>query len=302
LPDSFWDRIRGLFRRHLGPEPSPSEQPSPLAQLLQPLDFLRHQALVEQVQASQAFDQQASAEEQERISQEQLALRADILEFHARLSTQLGENDLERMAEILRQHCREFRAPRPDELNEIAMLSVMARLHKESLEWAWHEFEKRLEQAGLEWPEPTGLTPHADEAEVAEHRRLHRLQLHQRFVEGPFLRFADLMLGVVPIWRTLYPQRGGAVWRESVYEAVAGALACRRLAQLEALAERDRDELEKRIATGLSEQLGPLRQRLAAGVSSVMEARNLSDQAISICQRSAPDIVWNHLRRQLEPS
>lgn len=301
MPDSFWERIRGLFRRHLGPEPSPSEQASPLAQLLQPLDLLRHQALVEQVQARQASDQQASAEEQQRLEQDQQALRTDILELHALLSTKLDETDLERMGENLKQHCREFRAPRPDELNEIAMLSVMARLHKESLEWAWHDFEKRLERAGLNWPEPTGLAPHADETEVAEHRRLHRRELQRRFVEGPFLRFADLMLGVVPIWRTLYPQRGGAVWRESVYEAVAGALACGRFAQLEALAERDRDELEKRIAAGLSEQLAPLQQRLTAGVNSVMEARNLSDQAISICQRSAPDIVWNHLSRQLEP-
>lgn len=302
MSESFWDRLRGLFHRHLGSNTHPEAQAGPLAQLLHPLDLLRHRALIEQVEFGQASNQQASEEEQQKLHQEQLALRSDILDLHARLATDLDEVELERMGESLRQHCRDFRAPRPDELNEIAMLSIMVRLHQESLEWAWQDFEKRLNKAGLAWPEPTGLAPHADATEVAEHRRLHRQQLHQRFVDGPFLRFADLMIGVVPVWRTLYPQRGGAVWIESVYEAVAGALACRRFAQLEALAERDRDELEKQIAVALAGQLAPLQQRLTAGVSSVMEARNLSDQAIAVCQRTAPEIVWNHLSRQLEPT
>ena len=299
--DSFWERVLRLFRSHLGPDSDPHKQPvNPLVELLQPLDLLRHQALVEQFQAREASVQQESQDEQDSLRQEQMALRADIMKLHAKLNTGLSESMLEQMGESLREHCRGFRAPRPDELSEISMLSVMARFHKESLEWAWQEFEKRLQNAGLAWPEPTGLAPQADEIEVAEHRRLHRQKLYAAFVGGPFLRFADLIIGVVPVWRTLYPQRGGAVWIESVYEAVAGALACRRLAQLEALAERDREILERLISEVLAGQLAPLQQRLTAGVGSVAEARNLSDQAISLCQQSAPEVVWNHLSRQLD--
>ena len=299
LNDSFWARVRGLFRRHLGPEPAVVEATHPLNQLLDPLDQLRHQALLQQAQARDVSQQQAQHDEQQRQQEEQQALQDAILVLHQKLRTGLGASELERMAESLRQHCHNFRAPRSDELSEIAMLSVMVRLHREALEWAWSEFVRRLEEAGLSWPEPTGLAPHADESERLQHRQMHLAQVYQSFVAGSFLRFADLMLGVVPAWRTLFPQRGGAVWTESAYEAVAGALAVSRLFQLEAVAEKDKLELERLIAQELAGQLAPLQQRLTAGVGSIMEARNLSDQAVAVCQRVAPDVVWAHLSRQL---
>ena len=297
---SFWDRLLGYFRSQLGPDPKPVVEESPLNQLLQPLDQLRHQALDRQIESRHEAVQKEMSEEQQLLLDLQAALRGEILELHRQLETGLQEPQLQQMSQELKRHCKDYRATRSDQLNELAMLSVMARFHQEALEWAWDDFQRRLEAVGLNWPEPTGLAPHADASEVEQHRTLHRQKLHSTFLQGGFLRLADLILGIVPAWGTVYPERGGPVWRESVFEAVAGALACRRLSHLEKLAEAAHEKLEALVAQALAERLRPVQEKLAAGVGSVIEARNLSDQAINICQSTAPDVVWNYLKPEVE--
>lgn len=299
----FWNRVRSFFQATLGPSPSaePPPETSPtdaLSQLLKPLDQLRHDA-VEKVEKT-GFSASTTSQRNDASQETRDLLKAEILELHQRLGTGFTLEQLEQTAVTLKAHCQAFRAPRPDELTELAMLAVMARLHREALEWAWDEFARLLQQAGLPWPEPEGLTPRADAEQVERHRALHRKGLREAFVSGSFARLAHLLLGHVPAWRGLYPTPHGSVWRETVCEAVAGALACRRLAFLESLAETEHAKLETLMASALSERLKPLQDQLGQGVGSIAEARRLSDEAVSICQRVAPDVVWEHLRHLAE--
>lgn len=301
-PRAFWDRVRGFFQGQLGPDPVADEvEKGPLVQLLEPLDLLRHQALAQPAPTKDEEKPDQSDDELELLRAKQLAMRAEILELHHRLKTGLEESDLVAMSDTLKAHCKAFRAPRPDELSELSMLAVMARFHAEALEWAWSDFQRRLSAAGVAWPEPTGLTPRADGEQIARHRQLHLKELHDGFSQGPFRRFSDLVLGVVPNWRNTYPDPQGAVWRETVFEAVAAALACRRLSVLEALAAREHEALEKLVAEALVSELAPLQQRLSKGVSSVAEAREISDRAVRVCQRIAPEAVWGYLQSHLAP-
>lgn len=293
---AFWERVRKYFQQPLGTDPQPE---GGLVQLLQPLDLLRHQALNEALKDREQSQHQEKVADHRQVLETQARMRQEILELHAKLRTGLGEAELESISANLKAHCKAFRAPRPDELNELAMLAVMARFHLEALRWAWEDFQRRLDEAGLSWPDPTGMAPHADPDEVEQHRRLHFKELNEGFLRGPFIRFADLILGAVPVWGKLYPDPQGAVWRETIFEAVAAALACRRLSHLEAVAEREHAFLEECITRALASELGPLQRRLAAGVSSVAEARNLSDQAVAVCQRVAPEVVWNALQAHL---
>lgn len=295
----FWERVRNYFRGSLGPDASGPDEQRPMVQLLHPLDLLRHQVLDQAARSREESSRQEQVSSQDELRHTQLAMRAEIVALHARLNTGLTDNDLDAISASLKAHCKAFRAPRPDELNELAMLAVMARFHQEALQWAWDDFQRRLHSAGLAWPEPTGQAPHADAEEVQKHRQLHYTQLYQSFVRGPFRRFADLIVGVVPVWGAQYPEPGGAVWEETVYEAVAAALACRRLQTLESLAEREQEALERLVTQALARELAPLQSRLSAGVGSVAEARNLSDQAVAVCQQVAPEVVWQHLQTRL---
>jgi hypothetical protein len=293
---SFWQRVGAFFTPHLGPDEAPSTPPSPLKAALDPLDHIRHQALQEVAyQQTDQMRENSLAQEQTQALAHQAAMRADIVELHRQLETGFDEEGLLAFSEDLKNHCQVFKSQDLDQLSQMAVWAVMGRLQQEALNWAWKDFEQRLESHAVRWPRPSGLSPNADEDEIRQHCALHREILRKAFLKGPLLRYADLMLGIVPAWRSLYPERGGTVWRESVFEAVAGALAARRLDVIEKVAEAHQEYLDKRVADALSTELRPIQERLSMGVATVAEARNLSDQAVAVCQRVAPDIVWSYI-------
>ena len=297
---SFWDRVKSFFVGPLGPAQEPVEPESPLEQVLHPLDVLRHQALESHAHDAERHERQHTEEEKAELHRKQETILRDILELHEKLDTGLGIDELRQMSDALRKHCEALRKRKSDELNELAMLAVMADFHQRALEWGWNDFEARLNSVGMRWPEPTGLSPHAEPEEVERHREYHHQELRKKFVGGSISRFPDLMIGVVPAWRHLYPAEGGPVWVTSVYESVAAALACRRLHHLERIAEEQQDELEKVVASALAEELEPVQEKLKAGVDSIAEARALSGKAVSICRRIAPKVVWAHIEPRLE--
>ncbi|MBT9582481.1 hypothetical protein IV102_03970 [bacterium] len=300
---TFWERVSAFFTPHLGKDEdstSHGDADDPVKAALDPLDHIRHQALQEVAyQQTDQMREQSLALERADALNHQADMKADILALHQHLETGFDEESLLAFSQDLKEHCKVFRSKDLDQLSQMSVWAVMGRLQQEALDWAWNDFEQRLQSHGLNWPVPSGLAPHADPEEVKQHCRLHREMLRKTFHRGPLLRYADLMLGIVPAWRSLYPERGGTVWRESVYEAVAGALAARRLDVIEKVAEAHHDYLDKQVAEALSAELRPIQERLSGGVASVAEARNLSDQAVAVCQRVAPDIVWNFLKNKL---
>lgn len=290
----FWEKFQAFLAEHLGTQRSQPNQASPLHHLLDPLEHLRQEALRLRETQDQARARGLEEERQESLVH-QAFMREDILALHKQLETGFGLDQLEQLSLALKQHCHDFRSQASDQLIQMAMLAVEARFHQEALAWAWDQFEKVRQSHGVEWPVPGGLSPNADAEEVAEHCRLHLKMAHEQFLAGTLMVVSDLILGVVPAWRSLYPERGGAVWQQTVFEAVAGAMAAARWQKIEKLAAEHHAALEERIAGALGAELAGIQQRLARGVSSVAEARSLSDEAIERCQKVAPQVVWEYL-------
>lgn len=300
--ETVWTRLRGFFDTALGPETEAHLEQArpmdPLQSLLGPLDTLRRQ-IAEARQEAVSVALHGGSERDGELAHRKALLKKELLALHLRLGTGLEQPDLESLSRSIKWHCHAFRTPRPDELHELAMLSVMARLHREALEWGWKELLSRVEEAGLSWPEPTGLTPRADAEQVARHRELHAEDLRRSFATGSFARLADLIVGEVPAWGALTPEPHGAVWTESLYEAVAGALAYRRLREMENLMEQEQEPIKALLAETLSSALRSIQEELAQGVGSVTEARRLSDLAVTTSQEVAAEVVHTYLRERL---
>ena len=291
----FWNSIAAFFHQHLGGDRPVEPQPGALEALLDPLEDLRRKALQTRDDAD-LVRKQALEEERSAIEVQHGLMLGDILQLHSRLDTGLGESELRSLSDELKSHCNEFRSQHPGTLVQWAMAAVAARFHQEALSWGWDEFERRRKQAGIAWPLPGGLAPNADAEEVDSHRRMqHRLN-HQQFVEGALSILADLMLGVVPSWRALYPEQGGTVWVGTVFEAVAGALAGLRWRQISRCAASHHADIESVLARALGTELDDIEKRLRQGVSSLAEARELSEQAVGRCRQVAPEVVWQYLQ------
>ena len=299
MTGGLWKRLTLFFAPRLGRGDNvegEAASPSPTASLLNPLDQMRHHALDDlENQRQDRLRQEALLEERRKAEAHQTEMRADIVLLHQQLETGFGEADMRASSESLKNHCQSFQALDRDQLSQMAVWAVMERFNDEALLWAWNELESRLQAHDLSWPPPSGMVPNASPAEKAQHFDLYKEMLRKAFLRGPLLRHADLILGIVPAWRSLYPQKGGAVWTQTVYEGVASALASRRLQAIDQLAEKHHEHLDQAIAQALAPELQSIQERLSSGVSSFVEARNLSDEAVAVCQRIGPKVVWEFL-------
>ena len=292
IRQSFWSRLQSFFRPHLGEQPGGADLTGQrLNELLGPIDHLRHQAL--NSQDALKLTAEAGVHEASPLA---ARLRAELLECHRLLATGMNQLELDAIGQGLSAHCKHFKAPHPDELSEFVVLAVLQRLHEESLRLGLADFESRVAKAQLQWPVPGGTSPHASHDELEHARRLDLVAWRQSFLEGPLARFSRLISGDVPSWGDVYPEPTGAVWRKTIYEAVAAALAGRYFFAMEGKAHELQAELDRVLAQELPGRLDPLRMKLEAGVSSIAEARNLSDQAVEVCQQLASAKVWELLQ------
>lgn len=311
----FWQRIQGHFRTLFGgsvPAASDSkgddtEKSHHIAPFLSTLQVLHdldkaRQALQESNSPDSLDNQRQAALEDEKnqILQLQTQMLSDILDLHQRLETGLHQEALTGLSQRLKDHCSEFKGYHDDHLSHMAMYAVMQRFHQESLLYGWQCLNGDLCKRNIAWPEPTGLGPSTDEEERRHARQLQYRTIQESFLAGPLIRYADLMLGIVPVWRAVYPQRGGSAWNNTVYQAVGGALACQRHEQILKLAEQHHDHLEQLVAQQLTGRLEEIQTRLAAGVQSIAAAWSLTDEAVRLCQKTAPDAVWSFLSPQLD--
>lgn len=274
---------------------------SPLAQLLTQVEETTREALDSQDEKKAEAEERQKSDQQKLIEHESSLLREDILELHGRLGTQLRETQLEELSAFVRHHWQELGLGRSaDHLAEATLRAVARRLHKESLIWGWDRFCHLFQERKLEWPEPLGISPHASAEEYSQHQDLDRAILRTRFESGEILRMADLVLGVVPVWGAVFPDRGGIVWRHSTFEAVAGALALKRLSQMDRLAHQQRPELERRLTEVLTEPLRQIEEQLRSPFASAEEDQLLAERAREICQVQAAEEVWRLIGPQLQ--
>jgi hypothetical protein len=304
---TFFDRIRGYLRSTISPAPQdppsggdPENNWKQMQELLQQIEDARNQVLDKEGKGNQ--DQRRAAilsQEQERAQELQQQMLEDILELHGRLKTDLNETELRRLAQSLRDHYDHFRPHHDHRMTHIVMFAVLKRMHLEARRHGWDELLEVMAKADVSWPKPTGLSPTCDAEELIHARSLQLEREARDFLAGTMLQFADLVVGVVPIWRAAYPERGSSVWASTALTGVGAALALRYHERIVAATEQLHDELEADVASQLNEQLKGIQAKLADGVDSIGQAIVLTDEAVLICQHTAPELIWQKVQTLL---
>ena len=218
----------------------------------------------------------------------------DILAMHLRLNTRVDQPALEVMARAIHSHCAMFSSIDRNTLGLLPTLAVMQRFHQEALKRGWQELVNRMGVKAVAWPETPGLAPSTSTEERAKRQAQALENRRRRFLEGPLMPHADLMLGNVPVWESAYPERDGSVWKETVLLAVGGALAVRHHEHILSVAEQFHAELEGLIEDELAKPLIELRFRCEAEKRQDTLAR-----ALALCQERVPGLVWARLLKEL---
>lgn len=297
----FWTKLKEQFNQSTGGAPSsdgPSQESStPVLDVLAPLESLRQAALSTDEESLQeglrkAARQAALEEEKRVIAEHRKAMLEDIVALHHQMSTGLEAEQLEELSSGLKETLGVYAGRDSDSLADRGMAAILRHIHDDSLAHGWSRLERAREQAELAWPPPTGISPSATPEEVKKKTELHNVIIHKDFLEYDLKILAELIVGHVPAWRAVYPERGGVVWTATSMQAVGAAFAAQRHNELVELGQNHIDEIRKLVAQRLEPALAPIQAEFKKGVQSLQHAARLSSDACKICEKIAPEAFW----------
>ncbi|MBT9585809.1 hypothetical protein IV102_20880 [bacterium] len=269
------------------------EAANPILSVLGPMEALREKAFELDESAMRDQVRQSALEEERRQAKlHQQDMLQDIVQLHHTLKTGYAASDLDKLADQLREHIKFFSGRQTHSLADQGLLAILHSVHDQSLLYAWELLNERLTEANLKWPPPLGMSPSSSAEEIQVKTELHLAKLRQEFLSFRGILVADLLVGLVPAWRSVYPERNGPVWTETVYQAVGGAMAVKRFHDIVATATEKVEALRSLVSSRLSLELQSVQDHLAKGVSSIAEARSLSEEAASITQKVACQEFW----------
>lgn len=219
--------------------------------------------LQEQEQQRQAW---ALAEKQARAQ-----MRSRILEHHRDLGTGLDEECLERLQRALKIHFAS-----QDGSNFEARLEgfILQELFSQVGPFAWKELATRVTKP-LEVP-----------------------NLSKNYAEMNVHDTADLLLGVVAIWRHAYPEPGSWVWQNTEWLGVLCGLRARMLVRVLEIWFQRPAELEREMAAQLAVHLDQLQHSSLAN-PLLSDLARVTSELDDTCRRIIPQMVWRHLAAEL---
>lgn len=300
LTDMFGKKADAAPPQAAAPEAQPAR--FTLGELHRSLELLRGES--ESVRLRETEEQRkarlrAEKEEADRLGAEQhrKEMLEDILALHGKLGTGLDRAALERLREQGESWLKGFHdSAGADDLASRSLACVAAGLYRRVGELAWDELHGRMKAHGVPWPDPIGMSPHADADDLSRARALQQVREKADFVETRAVLALDRMLGIVEVWGATYPDRGSGPWNSTALRGVGAALRLRLLGKAFEAARDRRDELRQGLNLLLQEKLSEVQALLARGVTSMAEADRISRETERIVQDLAPQFVWDGVK------
>lgn len=298
---AFWTKLREQFNQAAGDDSATAAtSTNPLKDVLDPLEAARKAALSVDEDAlrdgARAARRQAALQEEERlIRAHRQDMFDDILDLHKKLGTGMDRHQLEELADSLKASLEQFSNRGSDNLADRGLRAILLTIHDDALAKAWDRLEAKLAEAKLAWPPPPGISPTATPEEIERKTELHTAILHNEFLTYDLKILASLIVGSVPAWRSVYPERNGVVWTATCYQAVGGAYAARRHQELLQAGEQHIGRLRALVAERLAPALAPIQAELKKG-ASLNQVLRLSEEANRLGEKTAVEVFWEVVR------
>ena len=306
----LWKKLKTSLEHSLGGSVSSStdETPAPtnpVQSVLGTLEAARKSALNyddrSRDQQIKEEHRQAHLDEEKKLTQTcHEEMLDDILKLHTELGTGFHKADLEELSESLRSSIKFFSNRNTDSLADQGLIAILGAVHDEALEFGWQKLTEKLSSGNKAWPAPGGVSRNATEEEIQIKSELYVKQQRIEFLNYNLLVLADIIQGAVPAWRSVYPERHGSVWTSTCFQAVGGAFAAQRYSAAVNMGQSEVETLRSKVASRLAEAIKPIEAELKKGVTSLNQARMLSDDASRVCQEIAVEVFWEVVRPRLE--
>lgn len=227
-------------------------------------------------------------------------IREDIEKMHARLGTDIDSAEMEELSSQTAELERLWQSGKGShELIPRARYAIAEKIQLEAGPLAVARLRKLLRQEGMNWPDPTRHQPSASEDEIERSIRRRMGEIEANFLSSDMQRTSKRMLGLVSGWGGDYPERGSALWEETVLEGVAEGIRARLTTEFVDLVREHKEIFEARTEELVGETFGVLQRSLESGVDSIDDASRAVSATFRVLDEVIPELAWEFIHAEL---
>ncbi|MGE0494101.1 MAG: hypothetical protein AB7S38_33130 [Vulcanimicrobiota bacterium] len=299
---SFFGRMfEGIFQHHHQPE-EVLEPPSIDALQAELADLARAiRAKATALENGDTPDARFQREHRQELEQRQQArqrLEAAIMAMHGRLGTGLDHQECQRLSEFVKSHKPGVSAKLEAEVDQ----AVMDYLYFKVGELAWIRLSQSMAGPALEWELSAELLHGRPPSEVKTLKTQKTEEMRLEFLDMTPQETAEMMVGEVKVWSTLYPDPGTWLWNETVLQGVGSALRAALYEQVLDLWEQRPQQLDALLQQMMTRKLSEASAALRNGIHSLTEANQILASLRQCCREELPQVVWQYLEPRLAPT
>ena len=307
-PFDFIDRLIGLFHH------SDAEEPGPAPGENEPLNKQFETSLVElektiekqrrEKESEMKFGwQRALKFEDEKVKKDKeqkihAKIRQDIESAHLRLETGISCRELDLLKEYLTNANQAFTSgEKSQEVLPRCSASILKRIHYEAGCLALNQMDHYLANHNEDWPVRAPRNPAITSEEIQEIVKRNLITRRKNFINNSIHQSALLIVGIVDVWKSDYPEDGSDLWKSVVLEAVATALRGRLMHLFTTRLRHDREFIENKTNELIGAKVAELNNALQGGVTSINEAHRVVSSSLKILDEVIPSLAWEHLQK-----
>ena len=170
--------------------------------------------------------------------------------------------------------------------------AAINRLVQECAPLAWQTLLTLMARAQVSWPDPMGLSPHADAQAVQAAQQWELADLEETFLASSLERSANRVFGVVENWKAHYPSPESHPWKWMVLQAVGSGILGYLLSVADTKLRGDAPDFTAQVEDVLHEELATMQQAVQVGVHSVNDADALMVSVTQLCEEVVPTMAW----------
>ena len=225
-------------------------------------------------------------------------IRSDVESAHQRLQTGIAAHELELLRDYL-AHVAETVSSGADshEILPRCRAAILKRIHYEAGFIALDEMDDYLEKQHEAWPTifPKNPSLSSDEAQAIIQRN--QIIARKNFLNYNIHQSSLLIVGIVAVWKSDYPDDNSDLWKSVVIEAIATALRARSMHLFTTRLRQDRKLIENKATELIGAKVTELNRTLQGGAISLNDAHRVVSSSLKILDEVIPDIAWQHLQK-----
>jgi hypothetical protein len=307
-PFDFIDRLLGFFH-HSDPEepiPPPSER-APLNKQFE-TSLIALEKTIEKQQREEESEinfgwQRALKYEDEDVKKNKAQkiyakIRQDIESTHLRLDTGISSHELDLLKEYLVNANETFTSGKKShEVLPRCSASILKRIHYEAGCLALNQMDDCLAKQNEAWPTRAPRNPAITTEEIQEIVKRNAITMRKNFINNSIHQSSLLIVGIVDVWKSDYPEDDSDLWKSVVLESVATALRAKLMHLFTTRLRHDREFIENKTTELIGSKVAELNHTLQGGVTSINDAHRVVSSSLKILDEVIPALAWEHLQK-----